>query len=65
MEAICNNEKNMQQLILSHLEEEVEQQYGVKVLLAVESRSWAWGFHSDFQFNTPPYPVSPPKRGKS
>ena len=46
MEAICNNEKNMQQLILSHLEEEVEQQYGVKVLLAVESGSRAWGFHS-------------------
>jgi hypothetical protein len=34
-----NNEKNMQQLFLSHLEEEVEQQYAVKVLLAVESGS--------------------------
>ena len=40
-----NNEKNMQQIILSHLKE-VEQQNSVKVLLAVESGSRAWGFHS-------------------
>ena len=40
-----NNEKDMQQLILSHLEE-VEKQYDVRVLLAVESGSRAWGFHS-------------------
>ena len=40
-----NNENNMRQLILLHLEE-VEQLYGVKVLLAVESGSRAWGFHS-------------------
>ncbi len=35
----------MQQVILSHLKES-EQQNGVKVLLAVESGSRAWGFHS-------------------
>ena len=40
-----NNENNMQQIILSHLED-VEQQNNVKVLLAVESGSRAWGFHS-------------------
>ena len=34
MEAISDNENNMQQIILSHLEE-VEQQNSVKVLLAV------------------------------
>lgn len=36
----------MQQTILSHLQE-VEEQYNVRVLLAVESGSRAWGFHSD------------------
>ena len=40
-----NNENNMQQTILTHLKE-VEKQNNVKVLLAVESGSRAWGFHS-------------------
>ena len=40
-----SNENNMQQNILSHLEQ-VERENDVKVLLAVESGSRAWGFHS-------------------
>ena len=38
-------ETNMQKAILSHLNH-VEQENNVKVLLAVESGSRAWGFHS-------------------
>lgn len=45
IQTVMNNENNMQQIILSHLEE-VERQNNVKVLLAVESGSRAWGFHS-------------------
>ena len=37
---------NMQSAILSHLED-IERQYDVRVLLAVESGSRAWGFHSN------------------
>ena len=40
-----NEETNMQKAILSHLNH-VEQENNVKVLLAVESGSRAWGFHS-------------------
>ena len=40
-----NEEINMKKVILSHLEE-VERENNVKVLLAVESGSRAWGFHS-------------------
>ena len=36
----------MKQNILSHLKD-VEQQYDIKVLYAVESGSRAWGFHSE------------------
>ncbi len=42
---VMNNENNMHQTILSHLKE-VELQNKMKVLLAVESGSRTWGFHS-------------------